>query len=70
MKTSIVGPLKSLYGVLAALASLAASSSVSFASTINPEDWVVVENKPSPTLENLTIPSNAASRGMWSRVYD
>jgi len=42
---------------------------LSQAATINPDDWVTVPQPPSPTLQNLQIPADAASKGMWSPVY-
>ncbi|MBA55186.1 MAG: hypothetical protein CMK89_12095 [Pseudomonadales bacterium] len=36
----------------------------------DPEAWVTVPVTASPTLENLNIPADAPSRGMWSATYD
>lgn len=39
------------------------------ADTINPDAWVAIPQTTQPSMENLSIPANAASRGMWSGVH-
>ena len=40
------------------------------AEVVNPDAWVSVSPGASPTFDNLQIPADAASRGLWSPVAD
>jgi len=44
--------------------------SVSTVAQISPENWVQIPQVQDATLENLSIPADAATAGMWSPVFD
>jgi len=52
--------------LLALLSTLALASEAQ----INPEDWVEIPISEDPMMKDLSIPIDAASKGMWSPVFD
>ena len=43
--------------------------SSTFAQIVSPESWVEIPEENDPMMQNLTIPADAISRGMWSSVF-